>query len=126
MKKIITISLLSLSILSAQTDICQTQWIQADGKKYTPPENVKTLKITFINELDGIEMSTKNHTSKYAYRSFLDIDGHLGISYKAKNGDILDIFQNGNLVIWRDKVPQLKAHCPTMKLDISKNKFTGD
>ncbi len=121
MKKIITISLLSLGILYAQSDICQTQWIQSEGKKYRPPENVKVIKIEFINELDGIEMSTKNHTTKYDYRSFLDIKGQLGISYRASNGSILDVFQNGNLVIWRAKVPQLKAHCSTLKLDITKN-----
>ena len=120
MKKTTTLFLLSLGILSAQSEICQTQWIQAEGKKYQPPESVKELKITFINNMDAITLTTKNQTTRYDYRAFLDVKGKLGVSYKAANGDLVDMFQSGMLIVWRNKVPMLKAHCPTLKLDISK------
>ena len=120
MKKITIVFLLLLGILHAQSNICQTKWIVADGKKYQPPESVKELKITFINNLDAINLETKNHTTRYDYRAFLDIKGQLGISYKASNGDLVDMFKNGTLIVWRNRTPMLKAHCPTMKLDISK------
>ncbi len=122
MKKIVFIFFLLFVVLYAQSDFCKTQWIQSNGKKYIPPESVEILKITFINDLDSIELSTKSQTSKYEYKSFLDIKGQLGVSYQADNGDLLDIFQNGNLIIWRNRIPTLKAFCPTLKLEIQKNK----
>ncbi len=120
MKKITITFLLLLASLQAKEDICQTKWIQSEGKKYAPPKSVKVLKINFINDLDAITLTTKKYTTRYDYRSFLDIKGQLGISYKASNDDLVDMFQNGTLVVWRGKIPMLKAHCPTLHLDISK------
>ena len=121
MKIITTVLLLSLGMLHAQSDICQTKWIQSEGKKYRPLENVKVIEIEFVNKLDGIKMSTRNHTSSYDYASFIDLNEKLGMSYHAKDGNILDIFKNGDLYIWKGKVPLLKAFCPTLKLDITKH-----
>ena len=120
MKKGIFI-LISLGIVYAQSDICTTQWIQKDGKKYHPPKSLEKLTIHFTEQLDRIEFQTKNNTSYYDYKSFLDVRGQLGISYKANNGNLMDLFQNGTLMIWQGNTPMLKAKCPTLKLDISKS-----
>ena len=121
MKKITYILILALGILHAQTYTCQTQWIQSEGKKYAPPENVKTLEITFIDKMDAITLKTQNFKTRYDYQSFIDIKGRLGISYKAANGTIVDMFKDGTLMSWRGNTPMLKAQCPTMKLDIKKH-----
>jgi hypothetical protein len=117
-KKLIIILLPIL--INAKSDICQTQWIQDNGTRYQPPESVKVLTLTFMNDLDSVQIDSKNYGTTYYYESFLNIKGKLGISYKASNGDIVDMFQNGNLIVWRKNTPLLKAYCPTLKLDISK------
>ena len=108
--------------LQAKEDTCITQWIQDNGEKYTPPKSLETLNISFVNELDGIKLKTQNKTSYYEYKSFLDIDGRLGISYRANNGNLLDLFQDGTLMLWQGNTPLLKAKCPTLKLEIGKVK----
>jgi len=123
MKKIYTIAMLiflSVGTAYADSHTCTTQWIQQDGKKYKAPKNLTTVDVSFVNELDGIKFKTQNRTSYYVYKSFLDIDGRLGISYNADNGNLLDLFQDGMLVIWQGNTPLLRAECPTMKLKISK------
>lgn len=111
---------LSAVMLNATEDICTTQWIQKDGKKYHPPKSLETLTIRFTDQLDRIEFKTQNNTSYYDYKSFLNVRGQLGISYKANNGNLMDLFHNGTLMIWKGNTPILKAKCPTLKLDISK------
>ncbi len=123
MKWILSIFILmgSTILTYSQAEICHTEWIEANGKKYQAPESVKLLKITFIDNMDGITLATKNHTSKYIHKSFLDVKGRLGISYGDVRGDIIDIFKDGTLIVWRNKIPTLKAHCPTLKLNIKKH-----
>ncbi len=119
MKYLSLVLFLSTALLYASEDICTVQWIQKDGKKYHPPKSLETLTIRFENQLDRIEFKTKNNTSYYDYKSFLNVRGQLGISYKANNGNLMDLFQNGTLMIWKGNTPILKAKCPTLKLDIS-------
>ncbi len=121
MKQIVFIFFLLFEVLYSQSNICKTQWIQMDGKKYTPMKSVEVLEITFINELDSIKLVAKNQTTVYNYKAFLNVRGQLGISYKSNNGNLLDLFQNGTLMIWKRNTPMLKAQCPTLKLDITKN-----
>ncbi len=114
--------LLSVGIVYADNHTCTTEWIQQDGEKYKPPKNLKTVDILFVNELDGVKLKTQSRTSYFMYKSSLDIDGKLGISYGADNGNLIDLFQDGMLMIWVGKTPLLKAQCSTVKLDIGKIK----
>jgi len=119
------ILLLAINVSSASNEnICkqETEWIQSDGKRYAPPKTLEKLEISFVNELDGVKLKTTNKISYYEYKSFLDIDGKLGISYSADNGNLLDLFQDGRLVIWQGNTPLLSAKCPTLKLEIGKVK----
>lgn len=125
MKKLYLITLmlwLPFVSLHATENICITQWIQNSGKKHKPPKSLETLNISFVNELDGVKLKTQNKTSYYEYKSFIDIDGRLGISYDANNGNFLDLFKDGTLMIWQDNTPLLEANCPTLKLEIGKVK----
>ncbi len=114
--------LVSVGFVYADNHTCTTQWIQEDGKRYKAPQSLETLNISFVSELDGVKLKTQNRTSYYMYKSFLDINGRLGISYGADNGNLLDLFQDGMLMIWQGNTPLMKAQCPTMKLEIGKIK----
>ena len=125
MKKIYAtamLMLLSVGILSADNYICTTQWIHDNGQRYKPPKSLETMNISFVNELDGVKLKTQNKTSYYEYKSFIDIDGRLGISYSANNGNLLDLLKDGTLMIWQGNMPLLKAKCPTLKLEMGKVK----
>ena len=114
--------ILSVRIVYADNHTCTTQWIQQDGARYKAPKNLQAIDISFVNELDGVKLKTQNRASYYVYKSFLDIDGRLGISYGANNGNLLDLFQDGMLMIWQGETPLLKAQCSTLKLKIGKIK----
>ncbi len=121
MRQIVLICFLLIEVLYSESNTCKTQWIQSNGKKYAPPKSVEILEVTFIDELNSIELITKNQTTIYNYKAFLNVRGQLGISYKSNNGNLLDLFQNGTLMIWKSNAPIFKAQCPTLKLDITKN-----
>ena len=120
--RIVIISLIPFAPLLANEYRCTTQWIQSKGQRYKPPKSIETLNISFVNELDGVRLKTQNETSYYEYKSFIDIDGRLGISHNANNGNFLDLFKDKTLMIWQGNTPLLKANCPTMELEIGKVK----
>lgn len=120
--------------ISIETHHCNIQWYQINNQKFAPPDDLKTVKIDIItfhngyigimNESDVINVTTggaKKTTSTFKYQSFIDHNDYLGMSYQSKNGKILDLYQDGVLILWLDnKTPLVKAICPTVDLKIRK------
>jgi hypothetical protein len=130
-KKILLLILISINIFASNDAYnCKTQWIQENGKRYLPPESLKRIKIELItnwntkvmDNSDAVKLITKSMISYYQYDSFFDINGNIGISYKADNGNLLDIHKSGDILIFKNNIPLLKAHCPKLKLKIGKLK----
>jgi len=114
------IFLFSYSITGATEHICHTKWLQKNTKKYLPPKTLEKFFIQFIDNADRLKLTTENQTSYFEYESFIDIQNKLGIGFKADNGNLIDIFQDGTLFIWLKGSIYLKAHCNEINLDIVK------
>ena len=118
MKLFIIIFLLFSNIL-AEEKTCFTQWIQELDKKYTPPKSLEIIYIELLGKnVDSLKFRTQNNSSIYKYSEFINIKNNLGISFKADNGNIIDVFNNGDLYIWKNDKSNLKAKCSNLKLDI--------
>ncbi|MCT7472789.1 hypothetical protein [Aliarcobacter cryaerophilus] len=111
--------LLCFSSILASEKTCITQWIQEENKKYTPPKSLEIIYIELLGKnVDSLKFRTQNNSSIYKYSEFININNNLGISFKAENGNIIDLFTNGDLFIWKNDKSNLKAKCSNLKLDI--------
>jgi hypothetical protein len=71
------------------------------------------LKAKKIHGADGIKLKTTNGTTSYPFADYINLDdGRFGISYKSKDGTILDRFEDGIIFLKKDGVQILKAKCP--------------
>ena len=122
MVKYFIILMCSYSMIGATEHICHTKWIQKNTKKYLPPKTLEKIFIQFMDNADRLKFRTENQTSYFEYESFLDVENRLGISFKADNGNLIDIFQDGTFFIWVEGKAYLKANCDEINLDIGKLK----
>lgn len=117
--KLFLIAFLFFTILFAEEKTCITQWIQESDKKYTPPKSLEIIYIELLGKnADNLKFRTQNNSSIYKYSEFININNSLGISFKAENGNIIDLFSNGDLFIWKKDKSSLKAKCANLELDI--------
>ena len=120
MIKYFIIVLFLYTMIGATEHTCHTKWIQKNTKKYLPPKTLDKIFIQFIDNADRLKLTTENQTSYFEYESFLDVENRLGVSFKADNGNLIDIFEDGTLFIWIKGRTYLKAHCSDIDLDIGK------
>lgn len=128
MRKAIFLFFLIFNIipLSASVDMnkeykCSVQWILSDGQRYAPPKELSTVYVSF-KDTDNVKFRTKNQSSYYVYQSFKNVNGKLGISYHADNGNDLLLFNDKDMFIGDGQKLILGGKCPKMELDIGKVK----
>lgn len=126
-KSILTTLIILLSNpLSASVDTnkeykCSVQWILSDGQRYAPPKELSTVYVSF-KDTDNVKFRTKNQSSYYVYQSFKNVNGKLGISYHADNGNDLLLFNDKDMFIGDGQKLILGGKCPKMELDVGKVK----
>lgn len=118
MKSFFVVILFFLNLL-AEEKTCISQWIEKSGKRYIPPKSLDIVYVEFIGKnVDKLKFRTQNNSSFYKYNDFVNVNKNLGISFKAENGNIIDLFSNGDLYIWNIDKTYLKAKCINIGLDI--------
>ena len=126
MKKIFFIILIScLNLYAEVTFNCNTEYINMDGKRYLPPNNLKFFKITLDDGANNLNFITQNYKTRYKYSGFIPASKmvpSLGVSFE-KEDRYVDIFNNGELYLGPtdNSGHMLKATCPSMHLNIRKD-----
>jgi hypothetical protein len=123
---LITLFMLLSIPLSASVDMnkeykCSIKWVLSDGERQLPPKELSTVYVSF-KDTDTVKFRTKNQSSYYVYQSFKNIQGKLGISFHADNGNDLLLFNDKDMFIGDSQRIIMAGRCPKMELDIGKVK----
>lgn len=129
MKPFILIVLFFLNVNAVQNYICNTEYVISEGKKYLPPDNLKTININISDDRNQLVFKTQNGQSLYNYKSFIkptETIPSIGVSFD-NNEKFVDIFNNNLLYFGLVKGGHLiKAKCPSMNLSLREVSFTSD
>lgn len=100
---------------------CFTEFVINEGKRYSPPDNMKNVMIRFSDDKNILVFKTQNGQSHYNYKGFIPPTKNIksiGVSYE-NEGKFLDIFNDNYLYFgFIDSGLMLKAKCPSMNLNI--------
>ncbi|OCL95762.1 hypothetical protein [Aliarcobacter thereius] len=121
MKYIAILIFLFVNLNASMVFSCFTEFIIHEGKRYSPPDNMKKFMIRFSDDKNILVFKTQNGQSHYNYKSFIPPTENIksiGVSYE-NEGKFLDIFNDNYLYFgFIDSGLMLKAKCPSMNLNI--------
>lgn len=121
MKYLINLIFLFVNLNASMVFSCFTEFVIHEGKKYSPPDNMKNLMIRFSDDKNILVFKTQNGQSHYSYKSFISPSKNInsvGVSYESE-GKFLDVFNNNYLYFGSiESGLIIKAECPSMNLNI--------